>query len=67
MSSKIVIICLLFLILTALFTSLYFLFRDYGKGERTLHALLFRIGFTLALIAVLLVSVFMGWIRLHAL
>jgi hypothetical protein len=65
MSSKAVIIILLFLILGALFSSLYFLFHDYGKGERTLKALLVRIGFTLTLIVFLLVSIYMGWIRMH--
>ncbi len=62
---KLALIILLFLVLGALFTGLGFLFHDQGKGERTLKALLFRIGFTVALIIFLLVSISMGWIRLH--
>jgi hypothetical protein len=67
MSAKLVIILLLVTVLAALFTGLYFLFRDYGKGERALSALMWRIGFTVTLMIILLASVFMGWIRLHPL
>lgn len=62
---KLVIVVILLLVLAALFTGLYFLFRDVGKGERALKALFFRIGFTLTLIVVLLTSVYMGWIQFH--
>lgn len=62
---KLMIIILLFLVLGALFTGLYFLFRDYGKGERALHALLWRVGFTVTLIVILLVGAYTGWIPLH--
>lgn len=65
MTSKMVIIILLVLVLGALFTGLYYLFRDYGKGERALKALMFRVGFTVTLILILLVSVWMGWLPLH--
>lgn len=63
--SKIVLEMILLLVLGALFSGLAFLFRDYGKGERTLKALLFRVGFTLALIAFLLISLGMGWLKIH--
>jgi hypothetical protein len=62
-----VLVILLVLVLGALFSGLAFLFRDYGKGERTLKALLFRVGFTLALIAFLLIGLGMGWIKVHPL
>jgi hypothetical protein len=63
--SKALLLLLIVLVLGALLSGLYFLYRDHGKGERTLTALFFRIGFTLALILVLLVGVGMGWIKLH--
>lgn len=66
MQSKLVIVLMLVLILGALFAGLFFLFRDLGRGDRTLKALMLRVALTLALIITLLVSLKMGWIHLHS-
>lgn len=65
MAAKTLLIVFIILVLGALFLGLYYLYRDHGKGQRTLTALLFRVGFTLVLIFMLLISLWMGWLKLH--
>jgi uncharacterized membrane protein len=65
MISTILILILLALIICALGTSLYFLIRDRGKGKRTVKALIWRLVFTLALIALLVLGYYTGWIHPH--
>lgn len=46
----------------ALFTALYFLYHDQGKGNRVVIALAIRVGLSIGVVAFLLLSYFMGWI-----
>jgi hypothetical protein len=59
---KIVVIAGLIAIVTALFSALVFLYRDRGSGTRMVKALAIRVGLSIALVAFLLVSYWMGWI-----
>jgi len=49
-------------IIVALFTALVFLFRDRGHGTRMVTALTIRVGLSVALVAFLVLSYYMGWI-----
>ncbi len=48
--------------ITALFTALVFLYRDRGRGTRVVTALAIRVLLSMALIAFLVISWWMGWI-----
>jgi hypothetical protein len=61
------IIILLFLILLSLGFGLFFLIRDHGQSRRTVKALTFRIGLSLALFVLLLLAYVAGIIRPHGL
>jgi hypothetical protein len=63
LSLKIVIVIALVAVVTALFTALFFLYRDRGKGERVVVALAVRVVLSMALIAFLVLSYRMGWIQ----
>lgn len=60
---KSVVILLLLLILASLFSALAYLVRDRGGTRRTVRALTWRIGLSLALFALLLFAGWMGWIQ----
>ena len=59
---KIIIVIALIAVVAALFTALVFLYRDRGKGERVVVALAVRVVLSMALIAFLVFSWYMGWI-----
>ncbi len=59
---KIVIVAGLIAIVVTLFSALVFLYRDRGRGSRMVKALAVRVGLSIALIAFLLLSYWMGWI-----
>ena len=59
---RIIVIVVLVAIVTALFTALVFLYRDRGHGNRVVIALAVRVGLSMALIAFLVFSWWMGWI-----
>jgi hypothetical protein len=59
---RIIVIVGLIAIVTALFTALVFLYRDRGRGNRVVIALAVRVGLSMALIAFLVFSYWMGWI-----
>ena len=59
---RIIVIVVLVAIVTALFTALVFLYRDRGHGNRVVIALAVRVGLSMALIAFLVLSWWMGWI-----
>ncbi|STX28117.1 Protein of uncharacterised function (DUF2909) [Legionella beliardensis] len=67
MFTKIFIITVMLVILAALGSSLIFLVRDEGKTKRTVKALTWRIGLSLALFLFLFLAFSMGWIKPHAL
>lgn len=64
--TKVVIILTMLIILVCLGSGLVFLIRDEGKTTRTVKALSWRIGLSLALFVFLLVAFSMGWIQPHA-
>lgn len=51
------------LILASLGSALIFLMRDKGKSNRTVKALAFRVGFSIALFILILVAYSQGWIQ----
>jgi heme/copper-type cytochrome/quinol oxidase subunit 4 len=50
-------------VVTALFTALVFLYRDKGEGNRVVIALAIRVVLSMGLIAFLVFSWWMGWIK----
>ena len=60
---KAIIIIFLFVILYTLGSSFYFMVKDKGEGERTLKRLMWRIGLSLLLLALLYGMFLMGWIE----
>ena len=63
MLAKAVIIVFLIVILYSLGSAFVFMVRDKGEGERTLHRLMWRIGFSLFLLLLLYVMFLLGWIE----
>jgi len=51
------------LIIGSLASALFFLVRDRGRTRNTMRALGFRVGFSVALFAFILVAQYMGWIH----
>lgn len=51
------------LILGSLGSALVFLMKDKGKSNRTVKALAFRVGFSIALFVLILVAYSQGWIH----
>ena len=62
---KIAVILMLVLIVTALFSGLFFMLKDGSDKRRTVRALTWRVGLQAALIGFLLLAYFMGWIEPH--
>ena len=58
-----IVITALVAVVIALFTALVFLFRDRGRGNRVVTALAIRVLLSMALIAFLVFSWWMGWIQ----
>jgi hypothetical protein len=58
-----IVIIALIAVVTALFTALVFLYRDRGHGNRVVIALAIRVALSMALIAFLVFSWWMGWIQ----
>lgn len=67
MLAKVIIITVMVCIVIALISSLFFLVRDEGTTKRTVKALSWRIGLSLALFFFLLLSYYLKWITPHAL
>lgn len=64
---KTTVLVLLIAVVIALFSGLFFLFKDPSTRERALKSLIVRIGLAVLLMVLLVVSVQMGWIELHPL
>jgi len=60
---KIIVAIAFILILASLGSALVFLMRDKGKSNRTVKALGFRVGFSIALFVLILVAYSQGWIQ----
>jgi hypothetical protein len=59
---KIIVIAGLVAVIAALFSALYFLYRDRGSGERMVKALALRVALSATLVIFLVVAYKMGWI-----
>jgi branched-subunit amino acid transport protein AzlD len=59
---RVIVIIALCAVVVALFTALVFLYRDRGRGNRVVAALAVRVILSMALIAFLVFSWWMGWI-----
>ena len=59
---RIIVISALLAVVAALFTALVFLYRDRGRGNRVVIALAIRVLLSMARIAFLVFSWWMGWI-----
>ena len=60
---KIIVAAAFILILTSLASALIFLMKDKGKSNRTVKALAFRVGFSVALFVLILIAYKLGWIE----
>ncbi|NYH48235.1 UNVERIFIED_ORG: hypothetical protein FHR68_001853 [Xanthomonas campestris] len=61
------IVAFLIVILWNLGAGLYYLLTDRGETKRTVNALTWRIGLSVALIAVVILGIYTGWIKPHGL
>lgn len=59
---KIVVAIAFLLIIASLASALFYLMRDKGKSNRTVQALAMRVGFSIALFVLILISYTFGWI-----
>ena len=60
---KIIVAIGFILIIASLGSALFFLMKDKGATNRTVHALAFRVGFSIALFALLLTAHWLGYIQ----
>ena len=60
-----VVLAFVALILASLFSGLFFLIRDQGRSKRTVKALTWRVGLSLALFLLLLAGYYFGLIKPH--
>ena len=63
--AKVLVIITMFVILFALGSGLYYLVKDTGNSKRTVKALSWRIGLSIALFLFLFIAYSMGWIQPH--
>jgi len=59
---KIVILLFVALILFSLFSALFHLVRDKGRGDASVRALTWRIGLSITLFLLLMAAYWLGWI-----
>jgi hypothetical protein len=59
---RIVIIILLFAVILSLFSGLYFVYKDKGGSSRAVISLTIRVGLSILVFAILIVSYYFGWI-----
>ena len=62
---KLLVIAILLLIVSSLFSGLFFLVKDQSSSTRTLKALTLRITLSVVLFALLLIGMAAGWISPH--
>ncbi len=65
MVQKIVIIAFLVVIVFNLGSGLYYMMVDKGESNRMVRALTWRIGLSIALIAVIGIGIWTGWLKPH--
>ena len=59
---RIVIIILLFAVLVSLFSGLYFVYKDKGNSNRAVISLSIRVGLSVLVFVILMLSYHFGWI-----
>ncbi len=59
---KIILSVLLALVVISLFSGLYFVYKDKGNSKRAVNALTIRIGLSVFIIILVIVSYFVGWL-----
>ena len=59
---KTVVVVALIAIIAALFSALFYLYRDRGSGTRMVKALAIRVALSMVLVLFLVVSYWLGWI-----
>ena len=59
---RIVIFVLVLAVIASLFSGLYFVYKDKGNSNRAVISLTIRIGLSLLIFAILIVSYLMGWV-----
>lgn len=59
---RIVIIILLFAVIASLFSGLYFVYKDKGDSNRAVISLTIRVGLSVLVFVILIVSYYFGWI-----
>lgn len=62
---KTVIVVLMLAVIVSLFSGLVFLIKDSGDRRRVVNSLAVRVGLSITLLAVLLLSLWQGWIVLN--
>ena len=62
---KIIVVLLLFLAIGSLASGLFFLMRDKGRSNRTVKALTWRIGISVAAFLLIMIGWYYGFIPLH--
>ena len=62
---KTIVIFVLFMIISSLFTALYSMIKDKGQSNRTVKMLTMRIGLSIGLLIFLLIGYQFGWISPH--
>lgn len=62
---KLFISLMLLAIIVSLGFAMFFMLNDSGQKKRTVNALIIRVGLSVSLIVILIVSYFMGWIQPH--
>lgn len=63
---KFLIVLALVAVVASLFSALFFLIRDQGRGERVVNALLVRVILSAVLLGVIMLLVYLGIIQPHA-
>jgi Protein of unknown function (DUF2909) len=58
---RVIVIGMLGMVLVALFSGLYFMYKDKGETNRTVIALTIRVSLSICIILFFVVSYFMGW------
>jgi len=59
---KIVVVILLVVVIASLFSGLFFLFKDKGRGDRVVKALTIRVGLSITIFLILMASYYFGLI-----
>jgi hypothetical protein len=59
---KIIVVAGLLAVVASLFSALYYLYRDRGRGTRMVRMLALRVALSACLVAFLVLSYAMGWI-----